>query len=119
MELNKTLKVPKGWGHEEWIWNDEKYCGKRLVFKPGKKCSMHFHIKKHETFYMERGHLTVDLITKSGEKVRHYLIPGDSLEIPPGLMHQITNEQKDEQSVLFEFSTQHFNSDSYRVFRGD
>ena len=28
-------RVPKGWGHELWIANCEKYCGKLLYIKKG------------------------------------------------------------------------------------
>ena len=30
----------KAWGHELWIINNEKYCGKLLVFKKDKSFSM-------------------------------------------------------------------------------
>ena len=35
--------VEKVWGHEEWIANNDKYCGKKLVVKKGFRCSMHHH----------------------------------------------------------------------------
>ena len=47
--------VPKGWGYEKWIVNNEKYCGKLLFFEKGKKCSWHYHKLKHETFYLHSG----------------------------------------------------------------
>ena len=50
-------KVEKGWGYELWIHNDEEYCGKLLYFKKGKKCSLHYHEKKKETFYLQDGKL--------------------------------------------------------------
>ena len=31
--------VPKGWGYEKWIVNNDKYCGKLLFFNKGKKKS--------------------------------------------------------------------------------
>ena len=52
----------KGWGYEDWIANDSKYCGKVLVFKAGKKCSYHMHKIKHETFYLESGKLIAGII---------------------------------------------------------
>ena len=42
--------------------------------------------------------------------------PGDMKEIPPGLVHQMLAL---ETSELFEFSTQHFDTDSYRIKKGD
>ena len=47
--------VPKGWGEELVIVNNELYCGKILIFKKGCKFSMHFHMIKDETWYVEEG----------------------------------------------------------------
>lgn len=56
--LNEGRKyVAKGWGYEDWIWNDEKYCGKLLVFEQDKRCSWHYHKDKDETFYLASGRL--------------------------------------------------------------
>jgi quercetin dioxygenase-like cupin family protein len=51
--------VQKGWGWESWIANNDQYCGKLLFFKKGKRCSFHYHKKKHETFYVQSGKLLV------------------------------------------------------------
>ena len=42
--------VPKGWGFEKWIVNNEEYCGKLLYFAKGKRCSWHYHVLKDEVF---------------------------------------------------------------------
>ena len=47
--------VPKGWGHEVIFVNNELYCGKLLVFKKGAKFSMHYHLIKDETWYVDEG----------------------------------------------------------------
>ncbi len=44
------------------------------------------------------------------------LEPGDKCQGPVGLKHQMVALQDSE---LFEFSTQHFDSDSIRIHRGD
>ena len=44
------------------------------------------------------------------------LTPGDAFEIPLGRRHQMIAL---EDSELFEFSTQHFEDDSYRIEKGD
>jgi quercetin dioxygenase-like cupin family protein len=41
---------------------------------------------------------------------------GDHFHIPVGLKHQM---QALEDTELFEFSTQHFDDDSYRIEKGD
>lgn len=108
-------RVEKGWGYEIWIHNDEKYCGKLLFFKAGKKCSLHFHKLKHETFYVQSGKLDCTFIENEVvEKV--ILSPGDIKEIHPGLIHQMCAL---EDTVMFEFSTQHFDEDSHRLKPGD
>ena len=44
------------------------------------------------------------------------LTPGDNFHVYRGLRHQMVALQDSE---LFEFSTQHFDSDSYRIIKGD
>jgi len=44
------------------------------------------------------------------------LTPGEKFHIPVGMRHQMVALNDTE---LFEFSTQHFDSDSYRVIKGD
>jgi len=110
--------VPKRWGFEKWIVNCEKYCGKLLYFVKGKKCSWHFHKIKDEVFYVQSGKLLVryseeDEIENSEEVI---LEKGDNFHIPIGLRHQIVALEDTE---LFEFSTQHLDSDSYRIGKGD
>jgi quercetin dioxygenase-like cupin family protein len=109
---------PKGWGHEKWIVNNEMYCGKLLIFNKNRRCSFHYHKLKTETFYLQSG--LVKLIysfqdeIETAEKI--VLQPGDSFHVPIGMRHQMVAL---EESELFEFSTQHFESDSYRIVRGD
>ena len=110
--------VPKGWGFEKWIVNTELYCGKLLHFNMGKRCSWHYHKIKDETFYVQSGELLLmygedDDINKGKIMVMR---PGDTFHVYPGLRHQM---QARVDTELFEFSTQHFDSDSYRIEVGD
>lgn len=110
--------VPKGWGYEKWIVNKEDYCGKILWFAKNKKCSWHFHKIKDEVFFIRTGRLKVRYgydkdINKCEEVV---LEPGDNFHVPTGLIHQM---EAIEDTEMFEFSTQHFDSDSIRVIPGD
>jgi len=106
----------KGWGYELWIHNDEMYCGKLLFFKEDKRCSLHYHIKKHETFYLQSGKMILHYGVSEKDLKERLLTPGDSFEVHRGMLHQMIAL---ENSELFEFSTQHFDSDSHRVSRGD
>lgn len=108
--------IEKGWGHELVIANTNLYCGKLLFFKKGRKCSLHYHKKKHETFYVGSGSLLVTTKWLHGEANDMIMKKGDSLEVPPGLVHQMLALEDTE---LYEFSTQHFDEDSYRIEMGD
>ena len=44
------------------------------------------------------------------------LLPGQNFYVPTGLRHQMIAL---EDSELYEFSTQHFDYDSYRITKGD
>jgi mannose-6-phosphate isomerase-like protein (cupin superfamily) len=108
----------KGWGHEEWIVNNDLYCGKILHFQNGKRCSYHFHKLKTETFYLQSGMMKIlfALTDDIGAADELILSPGQTFHVPIGLRHQMIAL---EESDLFEFSTQHLEEDSYRVVRGD
>lgn len=121
--MGPSKYVPKGWGYELWIVNKQEYCGKLLFFEKGKKCSWHYHKIKDETFYLQSGKLVVlysdkDWVQEEFEKNadRILLTPGMSFHIPPGRKHQMIAL---EDSELFEFSTEHFDQDSYVIVKGD
>ncbi|MGH7933112.1 MAG: cupin domain-containing protein [Candidatus Binataceae bacterium] len=110
--------VPKGWGREVWIANGEHYCGKILEISKGKRCSLHYHKLKTESFYLRAGRLLVRVKESSESEVieEFELGPGECMDIPIGLVHQM---EALEDAELYEFSTQHFDSDSHRLVRGD
>ena len=117
--MTSSIKhVPKGWGYERWIVNTKDYCGKLLFIEEGKRCSWHYHKIKDETFYLQSGKIllfygdTDDL----GDAKTKILEPGDKFHVPIGLRHQMVAVYDSE---LFEFSTEHFDSDSVRVIAGD
>tara|TARA_A100001391_G_C4952604_1_gene247631 strand:- start:25 stop:372 length:348 start_codon:yes stop_codon:yes gene_type:complete len=110
--------VPKGWGFEKWIVNNDEYCGKLLYFVKGKRCSWHFHKLKDEVFYVQSGKVQVlysddDSIESALSLV---LSKGDNFHVYRGLRHQIIALEDTE---LFEFSTTHYDSDSHRIQKGD
>jgi len=117
--INIQMKfVPKGWGFEKWIVNNEEYCGKLLYFVKGKRCSWHYHILKDEVFYIQSGRILVkysdsDDILNAKEKI---LTRGDNFHVYRGLRHQMIAIEDTE---LFEFSTTHMDEDSYRIIKGD
>ena len=109
---------PKGWGREVWIANNALYCGKILEIRRGKRCSLHFHKLKTESFYLHSGRLKVSVKRAAeAEEIEVFeLKAGECMDVPPGLVHQM---EALEDAQLFEFSTQHFETDSHRLIRGD
>lgn len=105
-------RVEKVWGYEEWIANNDKYCGKILNLKKGFRCSIHYHKNKHETFYILAGKVLMELFDGRGirEKIRVRPI-GEVQVIEPGQKHRFTGM---DDSRIIEFSTHHEESDSYR-----
>ena len=121
VENNTSLQmtyVSKGWGFERWIVNCEQYCGKLLFFEKGKRCSWHFHKIKDEVFYLQSGKMIVKYSDEDDLENAEELVlnAGDNFHIYTGLRHQMIAL---EDSELFEFSTQHFDSDSHRIAKGD
>lgn len=100
------FRVPKEWGEEHWIVNKE-YCGKKLLLKKNRRCSMHSHKKKDEVFYLQSGKVLLEMDGK-----KHTLLPGDFVHVLPNSPHRFTGLQDSE---IIEFSTTHDEEDSYRT----
>ena len=121
MNINVNITTPnivtKKWGYEMWIHNDDEYCGKLLVFnKEGDKFSMHYHIKKKETWFVQSGTFLFKWIdVENGQINSQEISVGESVVIERGLPHQLIALENN--SIVFEVSTQHFDEDSYRIYR--
>jgi mannose-6-phosphate isomerase-like protein (cupin superfamily) len=117
VNIKQPNRVDKKWGYELWIHNDSDYCGKLLVFnKCGDKFSMHYHLKKKETWFVQRGGFIFNWIdVENGTLHTKVLAIGDSVLIDRGLPHQL--EAMVDESTIFEVSTEHFDEDSYRIYR--
>jgi quercetin dioxygenase-like cupin family protein len=137
--MSDEVYVEKGWGYEKWIVNKKEYCGKLLFFKESKKCSIHFHTLKDETFYVDSGKVEMhwmdmpeDALYNDGKNINYtyeelldlfqknekieILSTGQSFYVPVGRIHRVVAL---EDTKVFEFSTEHFDSDSYRLEKGD
>jgi mannose-6-phosphate isomerase-like protein (cupin superfamily) len=115
--ITKPKKVEKQWGHEIWIHNDSQYCGKLLVFpQKGNHFSMHYHMIKNETWYVQEGAFEFHWIDTQNAKLNKTVInKGDVVYIEKGKPHQLIAIE--DNSVVFEVSTEHFDDDSYRIYR--
>ena len=116
-EVIEGCFVSKGWGNELIIENNEMYCGKLLRFKGGFKFSMHYHMDKDETWYVEEGNFLYRWIDTETADIHESMISeGDVVRQRPGQPHQL---EAIEDGRIFEVSTHHEDSDSYRVIKGD
>ena len=122
VEQFKTKKlpveiVPKGWGKEIIFVNNDEYCGKLLCFEKDKKFSMHYHIKKKETWYVSKGSFILIWVeTNTGTTHTEYLKIGDVITNERGEPHQLIAL---EDSEVFEVSTKHYDEDSFRMWKGN
>ena len=113
----KGERHEKAWGYELWIINNEHYCGKLLVFNANKQFSMHYHMLKDEAWYINKGEFEYKYIDTETAELRSKIVKeGDCIHLMPGQPHQMLALQ--EGSCIFEVSTQHFDSDSYRILPG-
>jgi mannose-6-phosphate isomerase-like protein (cupin superfamily) len=116
LDIHKRI-IPKKWGSEVIVHNDDEFCGKILRLNKGAKFSMHFHIKKKETWYVTSGTFLLTYIdTRDATEKERELNVGDIIEIERGDPHQLFCFTGGE---IFEVSTRHFDDDSYRIKKGD
>jgi len=108
--------VPKRWGWESWIVNNDLYCGKVLFIKGGRWLSFHYHKVKDEVLYCQSGRLYFshsDIQEYPNDRLQVCeMKPQDAFHVRPGLVHQM---EAIEDTYLIEFSTKHVDEDSYRV----
>jgi quercetin dioxygenase-like cupin family protein len=78
---------------------------------------MHYHLLKQETWYVNKGRFLYRWIdTNQGTELSTRLTVGDVVTQYPGQPHQL---EALEDGEIFEVSTQHFDEDSYRIWKGD
>ncbi len=100
--------VPKVWGSEEWLVNNEKYCAKFLNLVRGYQCSLHYHKLKDETFYVLDGKVEIEL-----QDNILILNKGDFVRIKPTIIHRFRATTPT--ARILEVSTTHSDEDSYRL----
>lgn len=112
----RTKKTTTGWGTELEIHNGDGYCGRVLTVDKGQKSSLHYHIRKNETFYVLKGTIKVDLSFDLHERAV-ILTEGDCIDIPQFVLHRFTGI---ENATVLEISTYDAGEDDIvRVKPGD
>jgi mannose-6-phosphate isomerase len=91
VKLPTAMKiVPKPWGRELWIAHTDKYAMKIIEIKKGTRCSLQYHIKKHEHIYVDSGMMGLEWENEKGEIENLVLAPGEVVENKPGRKHRMT-----------------------------
>jgi streptogramin lyase len=119
MNLQHLGKVDKGWGFEIVFANNDKYCGKLLVFdRVGAKTSMVFHKEKGKTWFINAGKFKITYIdVASGEVKEAVLEEGKTVDFGPLGPHQV--ESLVANSIIFEVGTGDYVEDRFRLAPGD
>ncbi len=112
-----TTKINKGWGHELIFANEDDYCGKFLNFNEGARFSMHYHVDKDETWFVQYGEFEVHWIDTKTAKINiQKLSVGDTWRNERFVPHQLHCIRE---GAIIEVSTHDDPEDNYRVLPGD
>jgi hypothetical protein len=119
MNLQQTGKIDKGWGFEIIFTNNEKYCGKLLIFeRAGAKTSLVFHKEKRKSWFVNAGKFKVTYIdVATGEVKEAVLEEGKTADFAELSPHQI--EALVPNSIIFEVGTSDYIEDRFRLAPGD
>jgi hypothetical protein len=119
MNLQQTGKIDKGWGFELIFANNDKYCGKLLVFeRAGAKTSLVLHKEKSKSWFVNAGKFKVTFIdVATGQPQSAILEEGKTADFGQLSPHQI--EALVDNSIIFEVSTGDYVEDRFRLAPGD
>lgn len=73
---------------EFWVANEtnEGYCGKFLFLFSNQTCPKHYHVEKHETFYIIKG-----VVFMEADVRKFKMLEGDCFTMKPGVKHTFTS----------------------------
>ena len=119
MNLQTLGKVDKGWGFELVFANNDKYCGKLLIFeRAGAKTSLVFHKEKAKSWFVNAGKFKIKFIDVStGEIKEAVLEEGQTADFGQLGPHQIESLMPN--SIIFEVGTGDYVEDRFRLAPGD
>ena len=107
-----SIITNKPWGSEELIHQGSGYAVKIITLNKTHQTSMHYHEIKHETIVVHSGSLNIYIDDRTNPARTLVLNTGESLAIPPKVIHQMSASQTD--AVYFEAQTDHL-SDVIRL----
>jgi len=111
-------KIVKGWGYEIVWSNNDKYCGKLLVFeRAGAKTSIVLHKEKRKSWFVNSGKFKLNFIdSKTGQMKEAVLEEGKTVDIAELSAHRL--EALEDNSIIFEVGTTD-TDDRIRLSPGD
>ena len=96
--------IAKDWGTLTWLASAESTGSAvtvgRVIIKPGRSNPRHSHDTCEEVLYLLQGRL---LHTFGDEKIE--MTPGDTLAVPPGVMHNAVNTGDAEADMIVTYSS--------------
>jgi len=110
-----SKKVNKYWGYMTTIIDHDNISVKRIFMSKGSQSSLEYHIKKKESYLIEKGKLKVGFRVGRAQNKSLIMNEGDVITIPIGLMHM---RMAQEDTMIVEISTPDSDSDSYLVEDG-
>lgn len=76
--------IEKPWGSELWLVCNDKYALKIITINKGHRFSLQYHEKKTETWYLQKGRLSVEY-----DKAKFIMRKGDVVHVPPKTVHRL------------------------------
>lgn len=100
--LRKIIVKPKPWGREIWFAHTNKYAGKILEIKKGRRFSLQYHERKCETQFIMRGKIKFTYGKNAKNLKTKILKSGDKMDIPARMIHRA---EALTDAVIFEVSS--------------
>jgi mannose-6-phosphate isomerase-like protein (cupin superfamily) len=86
----QITKIEKPWGWEKWIEVNTNYVVKELFMTAGNSCSLQYHEKKHESFYVLKGQLKFEVGPTKENLTEMILNEGEYYTIEPFVVHRMS-----------------------------
>jgi hypothetical protein len=116
--MTPTGKIDWGWGYEIVWANNDKYCGKILVFEhAGKMTSVGFHKERRKSWFVNSGKFKIKYIDPATGIMNESVIEeGKTVDVAELSVHQL--EALEANSIIFEVGTTDLD-DRIRISPGD
>lgn len=89
--MNKEITfIEKPWGYEKLLEVNKDYVVKELFMTEGHSCSLQYHEKKHETFYVLKGQLKFEVGPDKNNLKEMVLNIGEHYTIEPFVVHRMS-----------------------------